>query len=73
MNLKRMLVFGFVTGMLIWGMSELFSWILADLIGAGQVSRIAPGLAGLVLGMTQAALVQMMRKKRKEMLGEQQQ
>jgi len=67
-----MLVFGFITGMLIWGMSELFNWVLADLIGAGEVSRIAPGIAGLVLGMTQAALVQMMRKKRKEMLGGQQ-
>ncbi len=72
MNFKRMLVFGFITGMLIWGMSELFNWVLADLIGAGEVSRIAPGIAGLVLGMTQAALVQMMRKKRKEMLGGQQ-
>jgi uncharacterized membrane protein len=71
-NFKRMLVFGFITGMLIWGMSELFNWVLADLIGAGEVSRIAPGIAGLVLGMTQAALVQMMRKKRKEMLGGQQ-
>ena len=69
MNLKRMAIFGFVIGMLIWGMSELFTWILADLIGAGEVSRIAPGIAGLILGMTQAALVQMMRKKRKEMLG----
>ncbi len=72
MNFKRMAIFGFVTGMLIWGMSELFYWILADLIGAGDVSRIAPGIAGLVLGSTQAALVQMIREKRKEMLGGQQ-
>jgi len=71
-NFKRMAIFGFVTGMLIWGMSELFYWILADLIGAGDVSRIAPGIAGLVLGSTQAALVQMIREKRKEMLGGQQ-
>jgi hypothetical protein len=69
LNLKRIVIFGFVIGMLIWGMSELFTWILADLIGAGEVSRIAPGIAGLILGMTQAYLVQMMRKKRKEMLG----
>jgi len=71
-KIKRMVVFGLATGMLIWGMSELFTWILADLIGAGEVSRIAPGIAGVVLGMTQAALVQMLRKKRKEMLGGQQ-
>lgn len=71
MNFKRMAIFGLIVGMLIWGMSEFFSWILADLIGAGEVSRIAPGIAGLLLGISQSALVQMIRQKRKEMLGEQ--
>jgi len=71
LNFKRMAIFGLIVGMLIWGMSEFFSWILADLIGAGEVSRIAPGIAGLLLGISQSALVQMIRQKRKEMLGEQ--
>ncbi|MBW1808215.1 MAG: hypothetical protein JRJ19_03585 [Deltaproteobacteria bacterium] len=68
MNFKRMAISGFVTGLLVWGLSELFQWILADLIGAGDLARIAPGLAGLVLGITMSALVQMIKKKRQEML-----
>ncbi len=63
-----MAISGFVTGLLVWGLSELFHWILADLIGAVDVARIAPALAGIVLGVTMSALVQMIKKKRQEML-----
>lgn len=71
MNVKRMVIFGFVLGLLIWGLSEFFAWIIGDLAGAAKVARIAPGLAGLVVGMFQAAMVQAIRKKRQEMLGQQ--
>lgn len=69
MNAKRMALSALVTGLFIWGLAELFHWILADLIGAGDVSRIAPLLAGAVLGMILSALRQALQKKREEMLG----
>jgi len=67
---KRIVVSAVVMGLLVWGLSELFYWILADLIGAGDVSRIAPGLAGAVLGITMSMLRQAIQKRKEEMLGE---
>lgn len=71
MNAKRLILSALITGVLVWAMSEFFHWILADLIGAGSVSRIAPGLAGAVIGLTLSALRQAIQKKREEMLGTQ--
>jgi hypothetical protein len=65
-----MIISAVVMGLLVWGLSELFSWILADLIGAGEVSRIAPGLAGAVLGITMSMLRQAIQKRKEDMLGE---
>lgn len=70
MKAKRIVISAVVTGLLVWGLSELFYWILADLIGAGEVSRIAPGLAGAVLGITMSMLRQAIQKRKEEMLGE---
>jgi hypothetical protein len=70
LKIRRIAIAAVVTGLLVWGLSELFHWILADLIGAGQVSRIAPGLAGAVLGITMAMLRQAIQKRKEEMLGE---
>jgi hypothetical protein len=52
-------------------MSEFFHWIIADLFGAVSLGRIAPGLAGAVIGLTLSALRQAIQKKREEMLGTQ--
>lgn len=57
-------------GLLVWGLSELFRWILEDLIGAGEVSRISPGIAGAILGITMSMLRQAIQKRKEEMLGE---
>ena len=65
-----MIIAAVTMGLLMWGLSELFHWILADLIGAGEVSRIAPGIAGAVVGITFSMLRQAIQKKREEMLGE---
>lgn len=73
MNAKRLILSALITGLLVWAMSEFFFWILADLIGAGSISRIAPGLAGAVIGLTMSALRQAIQKKREEMLGGQDQ
>lgn len=70
MKAKRIIISAVVTGLLVWGLSELFLWILADLIGAGEVSRIAPALAGAVLGITMSMLRQAIQKRKEEMLGE---
>ena len=70
MKAKRIIISAVVMGLLVWGLSELFAWILADLIGAGGVSRIAPGLAGAVLGITMSMLRQAVQKRKEEMLGE---
>ncbi|RME21411.1 MAG: hypothetical protein D6806_14730 [Deltaproteobacteria bacterium] len=70
MNVKRMVIFGITLGLLIWGLSEFFAWVIGDLIGAAKLARIAPIFAGFLVGMAQAAMVQAIRKKRKEMLGE---
>lgn len=70
MKVKRIIISALVTGLLVWGLSELFHWILVDLIGAGEVSRIAPGLAGAVLGITMSMLRQAIQKRKEEMLGE---
>ena len=70
MKAKRIIVSALVMGLLVWGLSELFYWVLADLIGAGEVSRIAPGLAGAVLGITMSMLRQAIQKRKEEMLGE---
>jgi hypothetical protein len=67
---KRIIISAVVMGLLVWGLSELFHWILADLIGAGEVSRIAPGLAGAILGITTSMLRQAIQKRKEEMLGE---
>lgn len=69
MKWKRIGMSALVTGLFIWGLAELFHWILADLIGAGSVSRIAPLLAGAVLGMILSMMRQAFQKKREEMLG----
>ena len=65
-----MIISAVTMGLLVWGLSELFHWILADLIGAGEVSRIAPGIAGAILGITFSMLRQAMQKRKEEMLGE---
>ena len=70
MKAKRMIISAVTMGLLVWGLSELFHWILADLIGAGEVSRIAPGIAGAILGITFSMLRQAMQKRKEEMLGE---
>jgi hypothetical protein len=67
---KRMIISAVTMGLLVWGLSELFHWILADLIGAGEVSRIAPGIAGAILGITFSMLRQAIQKRKEEMLGE---
>jgi ethanolamine ammonia-lyase large subunit len=64
--MKRIVLAAILVGLVVWGLSELFSWLLLDLIGAGSVSRIAPGLAGAVLG----AVTAIARRRRKQMLGE---
>ena len=71
MNAKRLILSAVITGVLVWAMSELFNWIIVDLIGADSVARIAPGLAGAVIGLTLSALRQAIQKKREEMLGTQ--
>ena len=70
MKAKRMIIAAVTMGLLVWGLSELFHWILADLIGAGEVSRIAPGIAGAVMGITFSMLRQAIQKRKEEMLGE---
>ena len=70
MKAKRMIISAVTMGLLVWGLSELFHWILADLIGAGEVSRIAPGIAGAILGITFSMLRQAIQKRKEEMLGE---
>ena len=70
MKAKRMVISAVTMGLLVWGLSELFHWILADLIGAGEVSRIAPGIAGAILGITFSMLRQAIQKRKEEMLGE---
>jgi hypothetical protein len=65
-----MIISAVTMGLLVWGLSELFHWILADLIGAGEVSRIAPGIAGAILGITFSMLRQAIQKRKEEMLGE---
>jgi hypothetical protein len=67
---KRIIISAVTMGLLVWGLSELFHWILADLIGAGEVSRIAPGIAGAVMGITFSMLRQAIQKRKEEMLGE---
>jgi hypothetical protein len=67
---KRMIIAAVTMGLLVWGLSELFHWILADLIGAGEVSRIAPGIAGVIIGITFSMLRQAIQKRKEEMLGE---
>ena len=69
MKAKRMIIAAVTMGLLVWGLSELFHWILADLIGAGEVSRIAPGIAGAVLGITMSMLRQAIQNRKEEMLG----
>ncbi len=71
MNTKRMIVFGLIMALIIWALSEMFVWIIGDIIGAVKLARIAPALAGFIIGLFQAAMVQMIRRKRQEMLGEQ--
>ena len=70
MKAKRLIVSALVMGLLVWGLSELFRWILEDLIGAGEVSRISPGIAGAILGITMSMLRQAIQKRKEEMLGE---
>ena len=70
MKAKRMIIAAVTMGLLVWGLSELFHWILADLIGAGEVSRIAPGIAGAIIGITFSMLRQAIQKRKEEMLGE---
>ena len=70
MKAKRLIISAVTMGLLVWGLSELFHWILADLIGAGEVSRIAPGIAGAILGITFSMLRQAIQKRKEEMLGE---
>lgn len=70
MKAKRMIISAVTMGLLVWGLSELFHWILADLMGAGEVSRIAPGIAGAILGITFSMLRQAIQKRKEEMLGE---
>lgn len=71
MNTKRMVVFGLIMALIIWVLSEMFAWFIGEVIGAVKLARIAPALAGFTVGLFQAAMVQMIRKKRQEMLGEQ--
>ena len=70
MRAKKIVLSALITGLLVWGLTEMFNWILADLIGAGEISRISPALAGAVLGICLSMLTQAIRKKRKEMSGE---
>ena len=70
MNPKRMVLFGAIMALLVWALSEMFSWLIG-VVGGGELKRISPALAGFIIGMFQAAMVQMIRKKRQEMLGEQ--
>jgi len=71
LNAKRLILSALIAGLLVWAMTELFAWIIGDLIGAVSVSRIAPGLAGAIIGLTLSALRQAIQKKREEMLGNQ--
>ncbi len=72
MKPKRLVLFGLVMALLIWALSQLFFWIIADGLKAPEMARhAAPALAGFIIGCFQAAMVQMIRKKRQEMLGEQ--
>jgi hypothetical protein len=57
-----------ITGLLMWGLSELFAWIIGDLIGAVSVARIAPGLAGALLGAWLGVVRNAIQRKREEML-----
>ncbi len=70
MNVKRLAISAVLTGLLVWGLTEMFYWIIADLIGAPTVARIAPALSGAILGIALSALTQAIRKKRQDMLGE---
>jgi hypothetical protein len=68
-NAKRLVISAVIAGLVIWALTEFFHWILADLIGAGEISRIAPALAGALLGVTLSALRQAIQKKREELQG----
>jgi len=69
MNPKRMIFFGLVMALLMFALSEMFNWILVDLFGGEKLWHLSPVLAGFLIGVFQAAMVQMIRQKRQEMLG----
>jgi len=69
MNPKRMIFFGLVMALLMFALSEMFNWLLVDLFGGEKLWHLSPALAGFLIGIFQAAMVQMIRQKRQEMLG----
>ena len=64
MKIKRLVLSAVILGLLVWGFSELFRWIIVDLFGSETLSRIAPALAGASLGIIISAL----RQKREQLL-----
>jgi hypothetical protein len=63
---KRLILSGIVTGLLVWGLSELYSWILSAISASENVSRIAPAFAGATLGVALSMIrikLQQMRQK----------
>ena len=64
---KRLVLSATITGLVIWGFTELFWLLLVDAFGLGETGvRLAPAAAGATLGLVLSMIrmkVQAMRQK----------
>ena len=72
MKAKRLAISGIVTGLLVWGLSELFSWISLGLFGLDDVlsRRLAPAFAGATLGISVCLIRMQFQAMRQKMIEE---